>query len=72
MNKKEPYVKSPNVKKIKHINKYNINAEKKDSKEITQEKEENRQKEEEKKKQIEIIKEVYLNIIKDIYQIYCK
>ena len=49
MNKKGTIFKSPNVKKIKHVNKFNNNAKKRDSKEATKEKEENKQKEENKK-----------------------
>ena len=49
MSKKQPYVKSHNVKNIKNVNKFNKNVEKRDSKEATKEKDENKQKEEEKK-----------------------
>ena len=59
MNKNDQKVKSPNVKNIKNLNKFKNNAEKKDIKNTTKEKEENNKKEEEKnieeekKKQIE-------------------
>ena len=50
LNKKQPYVKSYNVKNIKNVNKFNKNVEKRDSKEATKEKDENKQKEEEQKR----------------------
>ena len=58
INKKEPYIRSPNVKNIKNVNKFNNNIGKKDIKDSTKEKDENKKKEEETKVEEEKKKQI--------------
>jgi len=53
MNKKEQKFKSPNVKNIKNVKKFKNNPEKRDSKDVAKEKDENKKEEEENENKIE-------------------